>query len=201
MIPGRTPLPGRQQPPQGSGVNNTARRQLKLPPSAWLALLIIALQLINVLTGYRLNQFGISPRQLPGLLGIPLAPLLHADWTHLLGNLPPLLVLGTLINLRGWRCYLQVTLGISLLAGLGTWLFGRHGLHLGASALVLGYWSYLIASAGFRRDPGSLLLALLALFLYGGLLATLTDFSAGISVSGHLFGLLAGIALARWHST
>ena len=40
-----------------------------------------------------LNQFGMVPRTLHGLLGIITMPFLHAGWGHLIGNTIPLCIL------------------------------------------------------------------------------------------------------------
>src|SRR5262245_23716053 len=42
-----------------------------------------------------LGRFGVRPRELAGLPGILLAPLLHSGFSHLATNTLPLFVLGT----------------------------------------------------------------------------------------------------------
>ena len=44
-----------------------------------------------------LDNLGIVPRTLPGLVGIGLAPFLHANWHHLFANTIPLVVLLALL--------------------------------------------------------------------------------------------------------
>ena len=63
---------------------------------AFVALLWL-IQLFNWTLDLELQRFGVRPREWQGLVGILLAPLLHADFFHLLANTLPLLVLGTVM--------------------------------------------------------------------------------------------------------
>src|SRR5690348_5512013 len=57
--------------------------------------LLWLIQLMNWGLDLGLEQYGLRPRQLAGLIGILSAPLLHAGFAHLFANSLPLLVLGT----------------------------------------------------------------------------------------------------------
>jgi hypothetical protein len=83
-----------------------------------------------------LDQFGIMPRNLIGLRGILFAPFLHGGLGHLIGNTIPFLVLGWFIMLREISDFFVVTIISALASGLGTWLFGAPGIHIGASGVV-----------------------------------------------------------------
>jgi membrane associated rhomboid family serine protease len=146
------------------------------------------------------DQAGISPRQVDGIPGIVLAPFLHYGFAHLIANTVPLLVLGGLLALKGTTRFVQVTVGVILLGGLGTWLFGRPAIHLGASGVVFGYLGYLVAAAFLERKLRSILLGLVALFLYGGMIWGVLPTQPHISWEGHLSGLLAGVYMA-WYVT
>jgi membrane associated rhomboid family serine protease len=83
------------------------------------------------------NRFGLVPRTLHGLIGIPLMPFLHGNFQHLLGNTVPLCIL--LFILHGSRRdSLEVIVSIVLLGGMLLWCFGRSNFHIGASGLVYG---------------------------------------------------------------
>src|SRR3954469_10746635 len=56
-------------------------------------------ELVDLLPGVDLDRWGIQPRAWRGLLGIPLAPFLHANIPHLVANTVPFLVLGAIIAL------------------------------------------------------------------------------------------------------
>ena len=48
--------------------------------------LLYFVELIDQLSGIRLDVNGIRPLQTDGLWGIIFAPLLHASWPHLMAN-------------------------------------------------------------------------------------------------------------------
>ena len=151
----------------------------------------------NLITGYELNTWGILPRTLTGLRGIPFSPFLHENFSHLIVNSLPFVFLGGLVVLQGWRVYLGVSLCVMACGGLALWLFGRTAYHLGASGLIFGYFGYLLARAWYDRSLSSILIALAAVVLYGGLMWGVLPTNTYISWEGHLFGLLAGILAAR----
>lgn len=148
--------------------------------------------------GGRLDGLGIRPRIAEGLIGVVLAPFLHGDFAHLGANTVPLFLLGWLVLLRGHADFWIVTTVATLLGGSGVWAFGREGtLHVGASGLVFGYLGFLLVRAVLERSLVSVLLAMTASFLYGGLLWSLFQQAEGISWEGHVSGFLAGAIAAR----
>ena len=56
----------------------------------------------------------------------------------------PLLILVSFVLLKGLPTFICVSLIITILSGIGIWIIGRPGFHVGASGLIMGYWSYLI---------------------------------------------------------
>ena len=167
-----------------------------------LAVLWVLLALDETVLGDRLVQHGIRPREWGGLLGILFAPWLHADWSHLIANSLPFFVLATLVLLAGVCEWIESTILIVLLGGLGTWLVGGlfsdvETVHVGASGLIFGWFGYLVFRGWFRRTIASLLIALVVGFLYGGMIWGVLPGREGISWEGHLCGFLAG-ALAAW---
>lgn len=137
---------------------------------------------------------GIIPRRIYGLWGILCAPLLHANFNHLFFNSIPLVVLSAFILINGLAYYLIVTLLITLLSGCAIWCLAKKGLHIGASALITGYWSFLVANVYQQATPITLLLALLSIYYFAGIFLGIFPKEKGVSWQGHLFGLLAGIA-------
>jgi len=106
--------------------------------------------------------------------------------------------LGGMIAIRGLRDFMGATLIVMLAGGLGVWLFGQsNSVHVGASGLVFGYFGFLVACAWIERSPGSIVLALIVIALYGGLIWGVRPFQGQVSWLGHLFGLLGGVAAAR----
>ncbi len=160
------------------------------------------LETFDWIAGDALDRYGIRPRTLQGLKGIPLAPFLHADFVHLLGNALPFALLGWLILLQGvWR-FFGVYLLVCITAGIGPWLLGDAGtVHIGASGIIFGFLGYLLFGALFRRSLKSVLLSLAAGALYGGLVFGILPGAPGVSWEGHLFGFLGGILAARLFSS
>lgn len=166
-----------------------------------LAALIGVIWLVEILDiavfGGRLQTYGILPRTEQGLTGILLAPLLHGEIDHLLANTGGLLIFGGLILLRNERHFWTVTFIGALASGAGTWLFGRSGIHIGASGIVFAYFGYLLATGWFERRVGSLLLSIVVFMIWGPTLLGVMPTERGISWEGHVFGLIGGI-LAAW---
>jgi membrane associated rhomboid family serine protease len=158
--------------------------------------LLWIVECVNALLDHHLNRWGILPRTLAGLVGIPLSPFLHGSFAHLILNTVPLITLGGLVILRGTRLFLTVSLWITLLSGAALWLLGRSAYHVGASSVLFGYFGYLVARGWYERSVTALLVALLTLGLYGGIVWGILPTRSYISWEGHLFGLLAGVLVA-----
>jgi len=141
----------------------------------------------------RLDHYGVVPRQLVGLVGIPAMPFLHANLHHVLSNTIPLFVL--LILLAGSRAESwEVVTIIAVMGGALLWIFGRTAVHIGASGLISGLTAFLILSGFLEQRLIPLLIALLVGFLYGGSLIVGIVPHAGSQISwdGHLYGAIAG---------
>ena len=148
--------------------------------------------------GAHLDNDGIHPRDVDGLPGIALAPFLHAGWGHLIGNTIPFLILGFTIALSGLARTAAVTVIVVLVAGFGTWLIGpAHTNHIGASGVVFGFATYLVARGIFSHRALHLAVGLGVLAIYGTTLAFALVPTPGISWQGHLFGAIGGI-VAAW---
>ena len=142
---------------------------------------------------FNINSFGVAPRSLRGLVGIPLIPFLHADLKHLLSNTIPLVVLLVLLagsNARSWA----VVAYIVLVGGGLLWLFGRPVIHIGASGLGDGVIAFLRVSGIIERSFSPLRVAGEVAAPYGRTLGTgvLPHAAARVSWEGHLYGAVAG---------
>ncbi len=145
-----------------------------------------------------LDDYGIAPRTLAGLVGIPAAPFLHENLGHILSNTVPLFVLLVLLagsQARSW----EVVVEIVLLGGGLLWLFGRGGyIHIGASGLIFGLIAFLVVSGFLEKRPIPLVVSLLVAFGYGTTLLSgvLPRFGSNVSWDGHLTGAAAGVIVA-----
>jgi membrane associated rhomboid family serine protease len=167
----------------------------------------------SLLFGGDLNRYGLSPLALPyrgisnlemsasyaavSLMGILLSPALHANFSHLMSNTLPLLILGGFVALRGTKTLIGVSLFVVVLGGLLVWLVGRPAIHIGASGLVFGYFGYLLAQGWYERRLASIVVAVAVLLLYGGMIFGALPQGGFISWEGHLFGMIAGVLAAR----
>jgi membrane associated rhomboid family serine protease len=161
---------------------------------AWLWLL----EGVDTLTGHQLDNFGIHAHELDGLPGIISAPFLHAGWNHLISNSVPFFVLGFLVLLGGLARWLLSSLVSILTSGLTAWLLTPgQVIIVGASGLIFGWLSYLLARGLWSRRPGQVAVAIGVLVLYGGLILGVLPGQAGVSWQAHLGGAIGGV-LAAW---
>jgi membrane associated rhomboid family serine protease len=144
-----------------------------------------------------LDSFGIVPRNPIGLRGILFAPFLHGGLGHLISNTIPFIVLGWLVMLRETSDFFVVSILSALVSGLGTWLFGASGIHIGASGVIFGYLGYLLARGYFERSMTAIAMSLFVGTLYGSLIWGVLPIQQGVSWEGHLFGFLGGILAAK----
>ncbi len=148
--------------------------------------------------GVSVAGYGIIPRHLAGLSGILVAPLVHADWEHLLANTMPLLILGLVIAMRGPEEVAFVVLVTMLVSGAGAWLFGRTAQHVGASGIALGFMSFLMARSLYDRRMSSLLIAIAVAVVYAGTAVLALVPHGQFSWTMHVFGLAGGALKAKW---
>ncbi len=162
-----------------------------------LVLVAWAIELVDIFVfRQRLDLFGIYPRTLIGLRGIVFAPFLHGGIYHLVANTVPFVTLGWLIMLRRTSDFLIVSLISALVGGLGTWLFGRPSIHIGASGVIFGFLGYLLTRGWFERKPLSIALSLFVAIVYGSMIGGVLPVNGWVSWEGHLFGFLGGVAAA-----
>ena len=155
----------------GPGYPSTPQSEPKKRP-AWMVggvtivsfvVLLYVIELFDSLSGHRLDNNGIRPLETDGLMGIVFAPLLHANWDHLIANTVPALILGFLMTLAGMSRFIFATAIVWILGGFGTWLIGNIGTHcpyvgvrcesnhIGASGLIFGWLAFLIVFGFFTR--------------------------------------------------
>jgi membrane associated rhomboid family serine protease len=189
-----SPRTGRTQP--------AARRAQTQREGIGLLVGIVALmwviEVINTIDGNGLDGDGIYARNFGRLWGIFTAPFVHASFGHLISNTVPFLFMGLIIALRGAGRLALVTLIVIVVGGLGTWLIAPAGVStIGASGVVFGYATYLLARGFFDRSALELLTGLVVGAVWGGaLLASLVP-QQQVSWQGHLSGAVGGI-VAAW---
>lgn len=166
-------------------------KKLILPLTFPLLLWVIYLftQILEIST----FKLGILPRSFSGLIGILTSPLIHQDLSHLISNTAPLIIMGLSIfyfySKVAYKSFVIIYIGTGILV----WLFAREAYHIGASGIIYGFVSFLFFSGIFRKDNRSIALALIIIFLYGGLIWGVLPLEKGVSWESHLFGAIVGV--------
>ncbi|HEX6833514.1 MAG TPA: rhomboid family intramembrane serine protease [Rudaea sp.] len=146
--------------------------------------------------GWDMDNLGIRPREIGGLVGILSAPFVHASFEHLMSNTLPLGLLAAMMLYaypRATRIALPL---IWIVSGLGVWLWARASVHVGISGVTHGLMFFLFCIGLLRRDRLGVSIALLVFFLYGGMVLTVFPREEHISFEYHLAGALSGIVAA-----
>jgi membrane associated rhomboid family serine protease len=172
-------------------------RSLLVP--LFIVVLMWAVKIIETVGGYDFAVLGIFPRKLSGLVGIITTPFVHGDFQHLMANTVPILVLGSALFYFYKDISFRILLLIWILTGLWVWIGARPSYHIGASGVVYGLSAFIFTSGIIRRHTGLMSVALVVVFLYGSLIwGIFPEFfpKDPISWESHLFGLVAGAALA-----
>jgi len=164
-------------------------------PSLFVALLWL-IKFYEEVSGTNLSWYGIYPRTVHGLIGIVAAPLLHADYDHLISNTVPLLILGSIMFYFYRSIAFQVFFWVYLMTGVWVWAAARDSYHIGASGILYGFIAFLFFSGVFRKDTRLLALSMFVVFLYGSTVWGILPLKSGISWESHLLGSLAGLITA-----
>ncbi len=180
-------------------------RKVETPKGAALfmlgaVVLLWVLEAIDFFLLGLLDQLGIHAQQPMGWVGILFAPFLHAGFGHLIANSAPLWVLGFLILLgRGGALRMVWSTLVSMVSsGIAAWILTpAHTVIVGASGVVFGWLTYLMARGFFARDAKSIIVSVLVFILYGSVLWGVFPTQVGVSWQAHLGGAIGGV-FAAW---
>jgi len=174
---------------------------------AGIIALMWLIEVVNTLDSNRLDNDGLYSRDVGRSWGILTAPFIHESFQHLIANTVPLVFMGVIIALRGWRLLAKVTLFVIVVGGIGVWLIApanatvngmtAHVVTIGASGVVFGYATYLFARGFVERSWLDLLAGLIVAVVWGTALVASLVPQAGVSWQAHLCGGIAGL-LAAW---
>lgn len=143
-----------------------------------------------------LGFLGIYPMHVTGLIGVFTAPLLHGNFSHLVSNSIPLLVLGGSLFFFYPNIALRVFLYAYFFTNMLVWVFGRPFYHIGASGLIYALASFLVFYGFFNRNIKSVVISAITILFYGSMANNLFIFDARISWESHLMGAVVGLASA-----
>jgi membrane associated rhomboid family serine protease len=154
-------------------------------------------EIINTLDSNALDNDGIWARNVDRLWGIFTAPFIHASFQHLIDNTIPFVFMGLIIALAGAARLALVTAIVIVVGGIGTWLVSPGGIPtIGASGVVFGYATYLLARGFFDRSALELLTGLIVGVIWGAALLASVVPHPGVSWQGHLCGAIGGVVAA-----
>jgi membrane associated rhomboid family serine protease len=167
---------------------------------AGIVALMWIVEAINALDSGGLDTGGgIYPRNVDHIWAIFTAPFLHQNfYPHLVDNTIPLVFMGVIIALRGARRLALVTLIVIVVGGLGTWLIAPANTDtFGASGVVFGYATYLLARGLFDRSVVEILTGAVVGVVWGGALISSVVPHTGVSWQAHVCGAIGGV-VAAW---
>ena len=173
------------------------RKNLKsLKFSVIILIIIWSVKLFEIVFDYDFTEYGVLPRNFNGLLGILFSPLIHSDVNHLLSNSLPVIILCLLIFNFYSQIAKKIFIYLYFISGLWLWCIGRESFHIGASGLIYAMASFLFFSGILRKNSQLSAVALLVIFIYGGLFWGLFPIHKNVSWEGHLTGFIAGILVS-----
>ena len=159
-------------------------------------------KIVEIVFNVDLVFLGIYPLKVEGLAGILTSPLVHGDFSHLISNSFPLLILGTCLFYFYRKIAYKAFFLIYFLTGLWVWFGARDAWHIGASGIVYGLASFLFISGIIRKNPRLMAITFFVAFFYGSMIwGIFPDFFPfkNISWEGHLMGLISGLVLAVFY--
>ena len=164
--------------------------------SAIVLIIIWSVKIFEIVFDYDFTEYGVYPRKFNGLIGILFSPLIHSDVNHLLSNSLPVIILCLLIFNFYSQIAKKILIYLYFISGLWLWCIGRESFHIGASGLIYAMASFLFFSGILRKNSQLSAVALLVIFIYGGLFWGLFPKHKNVSWEGHLTGFIAGILVS-----
>ena len=144
-------------------------------------------------------KFGVSPQTFSGLKGILFSPFIHKDFTHLLNNSYPVLILGGMLFSFYRKIAARIFLWLFFISGFWLWIIGRPSFHIGASGIIYALASFILVSGIIRKNPRLSAVSLVVIFLYGSMIWGILPTKEAVSWEGHLAGFVAGIIVALFY--
>lgn len=144
-----------------------------------------------------LSELAIHPWDTEKILNILTFPLIHADFSHLLNNTYPIIILGGIISSVYKEISNRVFLLSYVLSGMVFWGLGDLTPVIGASGVVYALGSFILVSGFIKKQPRLAMLSFLIIFLnFFNLWGIIEIEKDNISQTAHLSGVIAGLIIA-----
>jgi membrane associated rhomboid family serine protease len=154
------------------------------------------IKFIEIVFDYPLYNLGVYPRHLKGIIGVFTAPLVHANFGHLVSNSIPLFVLGSGLFYYYRTVAYKIFFLILFATGFWVWVSARPSYHIGASGVVYGLASFMFLSGAIKKNMSLAAFSLVVVFLYGNMIWGVLPVMPHISWESHLMGAIAGVVMA-----
>ena len=156
-------------------------------------------KLVEYHFGLSFADYGVRPQKITGLTGILFSPFIHKDFSHLINNSYPILILGGMLFFFYKKIAKQLFLWLFFIAGFWLWIIGRPSFHIGASGIIYALAAFLFISGIIRGNPRLSAVSMLIIFLYGSMIWGVLPTKEHVSWEGHLSGFMAGIIVAIFY--
>ena len=169
--------------------------QLKIAVEYALSFIAVfwIIMIVEYVAGLNLNFLGVFPRTTDGLFpGIITAPLIHANFPHLIANTLPFGVLCSFFFFFYRKKPFLIFTLVWITAGLLTWLIGRGAWHIGASIMIYALASFLAFGGIMSRKFTLILASIIVILIYSGLIWGIFPTDERVSWEGHLSGAISG---------
>ena len=177
---------------------NYSKTNWLLLPFFFLCIMWIV-KIVELHYNITLVNYGVLPKKIEGLKGILFSPFIHKDFTHLINNSLPILILGIMLFFTYKKTALSIFFWLFFISGFWLWIIGRPSYHIGASGIIYSLASFLFFSGVFSKNRQLIAISLVIIFSYGYLIWGIFPTNSNISWEGHLTGLLAGLLVAFFY--
>ena len=149
-----------------ANIKNLKERQsfyFKLKLSVLIVFTWFVVELLDNMFKLGLENYGLKPKSVEGLIGILTFPFLHGDWNHLLSNASSAIILFTGLFVFHTRKSLLYLLIMYLASGILLWFIGQSGTnHIGASGLIYAVAFFLFVGSVREGNRNSMALSFLS---------------------------------------
>ena len=161
--------------------------------------LMWSIKTVEYIFNYSFISFGIYPQKISGLKGIIFSPFIHQDFTHLINNSYPIIILGGLLFLFYKKIATEILLWLYFTSGFWLWIIGRNSFHIGASGIIYAIASFLFFSGLIKKNSRLSAVSMLIVFLYGSMVWGIFPLKEALSWEGHLSGFLSGLLISFFY--